>query len=61
MRDLFNYSIGIGTIHNRVIEAVEKARRINQSQDLSSIDVALLDVMGMCGTFLTSVKAYAEI
>lgn len=43
LRDLFNYSIGLGTIHNRVIEAVEKARTINQSQDLSSIKVGLLD------------------
>ncbi len=43
LRDLFDYSICIGTIHNRVITAVEKARNINQNQDLSSIDVALLD------------------
>ncbi len=43
LRDLFDYSLSIGTIHNRVIEAVQKARKINQSQDLSSIEVALLD------------------
>ena len=43
LRDLFDYSICIGTIHNRVITAVEKARNIHQNQDLSSIDVALLD------------------
>ena len=43
LRDLFDYSVSIGTIHNRVQEAVQKARKINQSQDLSSIDVALLD------------------
>ena len=43
LRDLFDYSLSIGTIHNRVITAVEKARNINQNQDLSSIDVALLD------------------
>ena len=43
LRDLFDYSISIGTIHNRVTAAVEKARQINQTQDLSSIDVALLD------------------
>lgn len=43
LRDLFDYSISIGTIHNRVTAAVAKARQINQSQDLSSIDVALLD------------------
>ncbi len=30
-------------IHNRVTAATEKARKINQAQDLSSIEVALLD------------------
>ncbi len=35
--------MSIGTIHNRVIEAVQKARNINQKQDLSSIKVPLLD------------------
>ena len=43
LRDLLNYSLSIGTIHNRVITAVEKARNINQNQNLSSIKVALLD------------------
>ena len=43
LRDLFDYSLSIGTIHNRVQEAVQKAKKINQSQDLSSIEVALLD------------------
>ncbi len=43
LRDLFDYSIGISTIHNRVMTAVPKARNINQNQDLSSIDVGLLD------------------
>ncbi len=43
MRDLFDYPLSIGTIHNRVIAATEKARNINQAQDLSSIEVALLD------------------
>ena len=43
LRDLFDYPLSIGTIHNRVQEAVEKAREINQSQDLSSIEVAILD------------------
>ncbi|MDJ0596231.1 MAG: hypothetical protein QNJ72_40675 [Pleurocapsa sp. MO_226.B13] len=43
LRDLFDYSVSIGTIHNRVQEARQKARKINQSQDLSSIEVALLD------------------
>nr|WP_263858231.1 hypothetical protein [Waterburya agarophytonicola] len=43
LRDLFDYSLSIGTVHNRIKEATEKARQINQNQDLSSIDVALLD------------------
>ncbi|WP_229642997.1 hypothetical protein [Waterburya agarophytonicola] len=43
LRDLFDYPLSIGTIHNRVIAATEKARNINQAQDLSSIEVALLD------------------
>ena len=43
LRDLFDYSLSIGTIHNRIKQAVQKARKINQAQDLSSIDVALLD------------------
>ena len=43
LRDLFDYSLSIGTVHNRVKEAVRKARKINQAQDLSSIEVALLD------------------
>jgi hypothetical protein len=42
-RDLFDYPISVGTIHNRVQEAVPQVRKINQSQDLSSIEVALLD------------------
>ncbi len=43
LRDLFDYSLSIGTIHNRINEAVQKARKINQAQDLSSINVVLLD------------------
>ncbi|MEM8831107.1 MAG: hypothetical protein AAGE96_17375 [Cyanobacteria bacterium P01_G01_bin.19] len=43
LRDLFDYSLSIGTIHNRIIAATEKARKINQAQDLSSIKVPLLD------------------
>ncbi len=43
LTDLFDYSLSIGTIHNRVKEAREKVEKINKSQDLSSIEVALLD------------------
>ena len=41
LRDLLDYPLSIGTIHNRVMEAVPKARNINQNQDLSSIKVPL--------------------
>ena len=34
LRDLFDYSISIGTVHNRVQEVVPVARKINKSVDL---------------------------
>ena len=43
LRDLFDYTISIGTVHNQVGEAVQKARKINQSEDLSPIEAGLLD------------------
>ena len=43
LRDLFDYPLSIGTIHNRVMEVIPKARKINQTQDLSPIKVPLLD------------------
>jgi hypothetical protein len=43
LRDLFDYSISIATVHNQVGEAARKARKINQSEDLSPIEVSLLD------------------
>ena len=42
-RDLFDTSISIGTVHNRLQAATENAIEINQSQDLSSITVGLQD------------------
>jgi hypothetical protein len=42
LRDLFDYTISIGTVHNQVGEAVQKARKINQNEDLSAIEVGLL-------------------
>ena len=60
LRDLFDYSISIGTIHNRVTAAVEKAREINQTQDLSSIGVALLDELFHANQpVLTGVDAFS--
>jgi hypothetical protein len=43
LRDLFDYPISLGTIHNRVKESVPRARKINDSVDLSPINVASLD------------------
>lgn len=42
-RDLFNTSISIGTVHNRLEAAAVTAAEINQAQDLSGIEVGLLD------------------
>ncbi|MEM6452994.1 MAG: hypothetical protein AAF703_22090 [Cyanobacteria bacterium P01_D01_bin.105] len=42
-RDLFDTSISIGTVHNRLQAATENAVEINQSQDLSGIAVGLHD------------------
>ncbi len=43
LRDLFDYPISVGTVHNRVNSVIEKAQKINQSQDLSGIKVGLKD------------------
>ena len=43
LRDLFDYRVGVGTIHNRLRSAAEKAAEINLSQDLSSVQVGLHD------------------
>ena len=43
LRDLFDYTISIGTVHNRVKEVVPVAKKISKSVDLSSIKVASLD------------------
>ncbi|MEO0648159.1 MAG: hypothetical protein AAFZ17_18760 [Cyanobacteria bacterium J06650_10] len=43
LRDLFDTSISVGTVHNRLQSATENAVEINQSQDLSGIAVGLHD------------------
>ncbi|MGK7930122.1 MAG: hypothetical protein AB4041_01635, partial [Microcystaceae cyanobacterium] len=43
LRDLFDYPISIGTIHNRVKEASIKAQEVNQLEDLSQINTAAID------------------
>ena len=42
-RDLFDTPISVGTVHNRLETAAVKATEINQAQDLSGIEVGLLD------------------
>ncbi len=43
LRDLFDYRISLGTVHNIVHSPVAQARRINQQYDLSTIRIGLLD------------------
>ena len=43
LRDLFDYRISLGTVHNIVHSPVAHARRINEQYDLSSILIGLLD------------------
>ena len=43
LRDLFDTPISIGTVHNRLEAASVTAAEINQAQDLSGIEVGLLD------------------
>ncbi|MGD1896605.1 MAG: hypothetical protein ACFB16_06585 [Phormidesmis sp.] len=43
LRDLFDISISVGTIHNRLQATVEKAAEVNHSQNLSGINVGLQD------------------
>ena len=43
LRDLFDTSISVGTVHNRLQETAEQAAEINQSQNLSGINVGLQD------------------
>ncbi len=43
LRDVFDYRISLGTVHNIVHSPVAHARRINQQYDLSTIVIGLLD------------------
>ena len=43
LRDLFDFRISLGTVHNIVHSPVAQARRINQQYDLSTIVIGLLD------------------
>jgi hypothetical protein len=43
LADHFGFSISLGTIHNITTRAVDRARAINQAQDLSAIDYGAPD------------------
>ena len=43
LRDLFDFPTCVGTIHNRLATASASAAKINQSQDLSSVEIGLHD------------------
>jgi hypothetical protein len=43
LRDLFDYPIALGTVHNILKKAVLPARQINDSQDLSGVRVGVHD------------------
>lgn len=43
LRDLFDYPISLGSVHNIVKEATEKAREINGAQELSQVRVGAHD------------------
>jgi hypothetical protein len=49
LRDLFGYSISLGTVHNIVHSAVPQARKINQHYDFSRIHIGLLDEIFQSG------------
>jgi hypothetical protein len=49
LRDLFDYRISLGTVHNIVHGAVPPARKINQRYDLSGIPIGLLDEIFQAG------------
>ena len=49
LRDLFDYRISLGTVHNIVHSPVAHARSINQQYDLSTILIGLLDEIFQAG------------
>lgn len=43
LRDVFDYKVSLGTVHNVVVEAIDKARVLNRQEDLSPIRVGAHD------------------
>jgi hypothetical protein len=48
-RDLLDYDVSVGTIHNILQAAVSRARAVNQAQDLSAIRVGAHDEIYQAG------------
>ena len=60
LRDIFDYSISVGTVHNKVSSMIETAQKINESQDLSGIKVGLKDEIFQSGLpVLTGIDAFS--
>jgi len=59
IQDLFDYhNLSVGTIHNIVSQAVQKAQQINNAQDLSGIAVGILDeIFQACQPVLVGMDA----
>lgn len=59
LQDLFDYHhLSLGTIHNIVSQAVQKAQQINDAQDLSGICVGILDeIFQACQPVLVGMDA----
>ena len=59
LQDLFDYhNLSLGTIHNIVSEAAQKAQQINNLQDLSGIGVGILDeIFQACQPVLVGMDA----
>jgi transposase-like protein len=49
LRDVFDFRISLGTVHNIVHRAVAHAQKINQQYDLSTIHIGLLDEIFQAG------------
>jgi hypothetical protein len=49
LRDVFDFRISLGTVHNIVHSAVAQAQKINQQYDLSTIHIGLLDEIFQAG------------
>ncbi len=43
LRDTFDHELSVGSIHNIVMDAVEKARHVNSQEDLSALQVGAHD------------------